>query len=485
MFLYLVNSVHAFIPVSLIAGLLLALWRPVHGRNALGPLLVSLAAGLLAGAVIYPVALGHETVTAARIFLCGGAICAALLNGGTLFLAGRRAGNISRIGLGAALLFTAAMAAVGSFSFLERVYEQALSATTVLNTELILNVGGILAGAFLLAFLLPLTAHLGAKSGREIVSGLLLFASLLLVVQWSAEFLLGLMRLELVELTSIRLSFVAKASKYAHGIPYVLTLLLTLMAEVFFFRRPAIAPHGPGEAGQAEQRKARSRVIFEMRWFRSALATVAFIFAVLLYHDIYASRPPMITPPQYLTPDAAGLMKIKIADVMDGKLHRYAYITDDGHVVRFFLINRSRGQARIGVVYDACMLCGDMGYLQEKNEVICLACNVRIFVPSIGKAGGCNPIPLTHEVDGDQIVVSVEELDKGAHYFSQVVSRQVKDPVTGRELESSKAPFRHQYQGRTYFFESEASGEKFKASPVTYVGEQESRYYRVQGYKES
>ena len=479
---YLVNSVHAFIPVSLLAGLLLALGRPVHGRNLLRPLLVSLAAGLLAGAVIYPVALRQETVTAARAFLDGGAICAALFNGGILLLASRRAGNLSRLGLGGILLFTLSLAAVGSFSFSGRLYEQTLSATTVLNTELILNLGGILTGALLVAFLLPLTAHLGAKSGRKMVSGLLLFASLLLVVHWSAELLLALMRLELVELTSSRLSFVAKTGKYAHAIPYLLTLLLTLLAGISFLRRPATAPPA---AGPAERRKARSLVIAEMRWFRSALATGAVLFAVLLYHDFYASRPPMITPPQYLIPDAAGLIRIKLTEALDGKLHRYAYITDDGHVVRFFLINRARGEARIGVVYDACMLCGDMGYLQEKNEVICLACNVRIFVPSIGKAGGCNPIPLSHTVDGEEVVVSVEELDKGAHYFSQVVSRKVQDPVTGRELESGKAPYRQEYKGRTYFFESEESGEKFRQDPERYVGEQETRYYRVEGFRES
>lgn len=484
MFSFLLSAVHAFIPVALLAGLLLALWRPAQERNALRLLLVSLAAGLVAGGIIYPVAWRQETVTAARAFLFATAIGAALGNTGTLFLAGRRAGNVSRIGLGGALFFTAALAAAGSFSFLGQVYQEALSATTVLNTELILNLGGILAGALLLAFLIPLTAHLGAKSGRKIVSGLILFVSLLLVVAWSAELLLALMRQELVELTSLRLSFVAKTSQYAQAIPYVLAALLTLLAGVFFTRRPAVAPQELAEAGQAARRKARSRVMFEMRWFRSALATVAILFAVLLYHDLYASRPPVISPPHYLTPDADGLMKIKSAEVLDGKLHRYAYISDDGHVVRFFLINRSRGQAKIGVVYDACMLCGDMGYLQEKNEVVCLACNVRIFVPSIGKAGGCNPIPLAHAVDGDQIVVSAWELDKGAHYFSQVVSRKVKDPVTGKELESSKAPFRHQYQGRTYFFESEASGEKFKTAPASYVGEQESRYYRVQGYPE-
>lgn len=482
---YLVTFIHAYIPVSLITGMVFAIWTPVHGRRALRPLLISLAVGLLAGAVVYPVSFRQETVTAARASLYGAAILAALLNGGALILSGRRSRGFSFIGWWGALFFTATLAAVSIFSFLERVYEQALTATTVLNTELILNIGGILAGLFLVVFLIPLTARLATKSGRGIVSGLLLFASFLLVAQWSADVLLALMRLEMVELTSIRLSFVAKAGKYSYVFPYVHALLIATLAIVFLARRPAATPQELAEMEKAERRKAQSRVMFEMRWFKSALASVVAILAVLLYYDVYATRPPKISTPVELTPDATGLIKIKIADFMDGNLHRYSYVTDDGHVVRFFLINRSRGQARIGVVYDACMLCGDMGYVQEKNEVICIACNVRIFIPSIGKAGGCNPIPLVHKVEGEHVVVSVEELDKGARYFSQVVSKKVKDPVTGKELESSKAPFRQEYKGRTYFFESEESGEKFRQAPEKYVGEQETRYERVQGFRES
>ncbi|OGU12423.1 MAG: hypothetical protein A2075_02405 [Geobacteraceae bacterium GWC2_58_44] len=483
---YLVHFIHAFIPVSLMTGMLLALWTPVRGPKTVRPVLVSLAAGLLVGAVAYPVSVRMETLTAARTFLFGAAILAALGNAAALFVSDNRSGALSLVKWGGALFVTAALAAVTSFTFLVHVAEQALSAVTVLNTELILNIGGVLAGFTLIALLIPLTAHLGMKNGGRILSGILLLASLLLCVQWSADVLLGLMRLELIELTSIRLSFVAKVTKYLYILPYLQALLIAALALGFFVRRPAVAAAELAQMQKAERRKARSLVIREMRWFKAALACVGVIFAVCLYFDLYASRPVKISPPTMLTPDAAGLIKIGVDRVKDGKLHRYAIVTDDGHVVRFFLINRSMGLgSKIGVVYDACMLCGDMGYIQEKNEVICIACNVRIFLPSIGKAGGCNPIPLEHKIEADQVLLSVEELDKGAKYFTEVVSRKVKDPVTGKELENTKAPFRHEYKGRTYFFESEESGEKFQKSPESYVGEQQSRYYRVQGFQGS
>lgn len=484
---YLVHFIHAFIPVSLITGMLLALRTPLYGgRKAVRSGGVALAVGLLGGMIIYFVSLRQETATAARTSVYLLAIIAALFNAGVVCLPEKRHRIVAVTGWVAALFFTAALAAVTICSFLAFIAEQALSATTVLNTELILNIGGILTGVVLIAVLIPLTARICTKNGRGIVAGFFLLASALLVAQWSAEVLLGLMRLELIELTSLRLSIVAKVTKYSYLSPYIQMLIITVLSLLFFGNRTVIATQDLAEMQQAERRKARSRVLFEMRWFNSALASVAVILAVLFYYDVHASRPRKITPPVELTPDADGLIKIRIDAVKDGNLHRYSYVTDDGHVVRFFLINRSRGgQNRIGVVYDACMLCGDMGYIREKNEIICIACNVRIFLPSIGKAGGCNPIPLQHKVEAEHVVVGIEELDKGARYFSQVVSRKVKDPVTGRELDNSKAPHRFEFKGRSYFFESGESLEKFKLSPETYVGEQKSRYERVQGFRES
>ena len=160
----------------------------------------------------------------------------------------------------------------------------------------------------------------------------------------------------------------------------------------------------------------------------------------------------------------------------------YAYIADDGHRVRFFLINRyDEKHVKIGVVYDACMICGDAGYIQKGNEVICIACNVRIFVPSIGKAGGCNPIPLLHGEENGEIVISASELEKGAQYFSEVVAIEVIDPVTKQPLINLEAPYQYDFKGKTFFFGSQDSYERFREAPETYAGAVEARYWRVQG----
>jgi uncharacterized membrane protein len=423
MSLYVVNILHVFTPGAVMAGMFVALWKRNEERKAFRSLIICLAAGLLSGMIVYLISFRQDAVTSARIVFHAFGILAVAINAGILILPGNRYRALAGIGWVAALLLTATLFAIAGFSFLALSSEQALSAVVILNTELLLNIGGILAGGSLVAFLIPLTSRLSGKTGRGIVSGVFLFVSAVLAAQWYAEVLLGLMRLEMIEVTSGRLSFVAKTNQYLRLFPYVQVLIITALSLFFFGKRKVFTAPELSGMDKAERRKARSKGLFEMRWFKSALASACVILAVLLYYDLYASRPPRISTPINLRPDAGGLIRVKIDDVKDGDLHRYSYVTADGHVVRFFMINRAKGLNRIAVVYDACMLCGDMGYLQEKDEVICIACNVRIFKPSIGKAGGCNPIPLKHAVEGEHIVVSAEELEKGAQYFSEVMPR--------------------------------------------------------------
>jgi uncharacterized membrane protein len=146
----------------------------------------------------------------------------------------------------------------------------------------------------------------------------------------------------------------------------------------------------------AELRKTKKRILVELRWIKAAIIALIIILSPLLYYDLYASKPPSISTPILLKPDTDDQIKIKIDEVEDGKLHRFSFVSDDNQVIRFFLMNRYQEQTKITSCFDACTMCGDQGYIQDKEYVVCLACNVRIFVPSLGKSGGCNPIPLKH-----------------------------------------------------------------------------------------
>lgn len=93
-----------------------------------------------------------------------------------------------------------------------------------------------------------------------------------------------------------------------------------------------------------------------------------------LWWDLVASQPPRLSEAQPVSLAADGLVHIPLTQVRDGKLHRFVWVADDGKAVRFFVINRYPDKLRFGVVFDACLLCGDQGYVMEGNQVICVAC---------------------------------------------------------------------------------------------------------------
>ncbi|MBI2387809.1 MAG: DUF2318 domain-containing protein [Elusimicrobia bacterium] len=461
----LADVVGAFTPLAFIAGLILAS-RPLRdGRRTSRSALAAVGAGLTAAVPVCALAARGGNLLAARVLLDAAAIVAAFAHAAAFLLPENR-----RIRAGAEVFFLAALAAASMVSFLSLMDERGISSFAVINTELLLNAGAVFFGACLIACLTPVTANAAPKSGNRVIVRCLLAASALVVVPRLADVLLGLMRLKAIEVTGGLLSFAAKTNMFAAAVPY-LQLAMAAGLAAAYARRRSVFPAGELSMSSAQRRQALAVERSEARWVRGSAALVCAALAALLAHDLYAGRPEKITRPVRLEADARGFIRVKTASVADGDLHRFSYVTDDGHVVRFLLIKLEGlvKKSRIGVVYDACVMCGDKGYIQRKREVICLACNVRIFNPSIGKEGGCNPIPLKHAVEGEHVVIAAEELTRGAKHFSQVVSITVKDPVTGKELDSLKAPARHEYRGANYFFESEASQARFMASPEKYA----------------
>ncbi|KGJ06659.1 Uncharacterized membrane protein [Paracoccus halophilus] len=469
MSVYLAQIIASFLPAVLIAGLLFALapgGPGARGWRIVGPALVL---GLAAGWAAHRWALAGGVGVATRSVIEIAAL-AALAAG--LALAGF-ARHRPGLYVAGSIAVAALLAMQGMYAFRAGTEDQVFTSTAVLNTDIILNTAAVLAGAVAMSGLALALAHIGRAVPR-LSAAALLVASALPALAWGADLMLAGLQTGMLAVSSTRISIVAKAGAYDDYLTYALLVLPAVLAAAFWRRTRATVPQAAGN--RAERRKVRARALTEARWMRATLGIAVALVASLLYYDLYASQPPRLSAAAPAVPDSNGEVRIAIDSVADGGLYRYAYITSDGHRVRFFLINLyDADHVRIGVVFDACMICGDTGYIQDGNEVICISCNVRIFVPSIGKAGGCNPIPMDHVVEGSEIVIARAALEDGAMYFSEIVEIEVTDPVTGGTLLNTEAKYRYEFDGRTYFFETSESYETFKASPETYAGSAEAR----------
>jgi uncharacterized membrane protein len=80
----------------------------------------------------------------------------------------------------------------------------------------------------------------------------------------------------------------------------------------------------------------------------------------------------------------------------------------NGTVLRFMVVHQTDGGYVTAL--DACQICGRVGYRQEGQNVICRNCGASIYIPSIGSAGGCNPIPVKSTVAGGEVIVDLSAL---------------------------------------------------------------------------
>ena len=64
----------------------------------------------------------------------------------------------------------------------------------------------------------------------------------------------------------------------------------------------------------------------------------------------------------------------------------------------------------VKTAFDACGICEKTFFYQSGPNVVCSNCSAALFMPSIGQAGGCNPIPLPSSLRDGYLHISAKDL---------------------------------------------------------------------------
>jgi FTR1 family protein len=175
-------------------------------------------------------------------------------------------------------------------------------------------------------------------------------------------------------------------------------------------REPVAVPASP-----AERRKVLWTARRERLWMGAVYAS-SFLFIVMVTAEfVYAKSASKLSPATEVT-FVNGQVSIPLKDVYDGDLHRYS-ASENGATVRFWIYQKPDG--KVATLFDACEICGPVGFYKGPNGVVCKNCAAPINPQSVGMAGGCNPIPLKATVTADAVIVTEAEVAGGAHYFQQ------------------------------------------------------------------
>ena len=115
-----------------------------------------------------------------------------------------------------------------------------------------------------------------------------------------------------------------------------------------------------------------------------------------------------------------GLITYAASLFEDGQARYFKFDdAETGTTIAYFLLKSTDGVIR--AAFDACDVCWPegKGYAQDGSAMVCRNCGRRFESVKINEIqGGCNPAPLSRTIQGDQVVIRVDDLKAGRRYFN-------------------------------------------------------------------
>jgi high-affinity iron transporter len=165
----------------------------------------------------------------------------------------------------------------------------------------------------------------------------------------------------------------------------------------------------------AERRKAAWTARRERLWMASVY-TFSFIFIALVTAEFIYSKSVSALSPATEVAFINGQVIIPLSQVADGDLHRFQ-AKEGSTEIRFWLYQKPDG--KVATVFDACEICGAVGFYKNGNGVVCKNCSAPINPQTVGTAGGCNPVPLKATQTATAIILQEADVAAGGRMFAQ------------------------------------------------------------------
>src|SRR5579863_9339364 len=171
----------------------------------------------------------------------------------------------------------------------------------------------------------------------------------------------------------------------------------------------------PESASPAERRKAAWTARRERLWM-GLVYSFSFVFIAMVTAEfIYSKSVSALSPATEVT-FINGQLSIPLTQIYDGELHRFE-AKESGTEIRFWLYQKPDG--KVATVFDACEICGSVGFYKSANGVVCKNCAAPINPQSVGTAGGCNPVPLKATQTADAVIIEEADIAAGGRMFAQ------------------------------------------------------------------
>ncbi len=156
---------------------------------------------------------------------------------------------------------------------------------------------------------------------------------------------------------------------------------------------------------------------------KNHLPVILVICAVLLggagvYFAINGIGSDAVSSTANLAPKPTGDQVVyQVSQFADGQARHFEFKHKD-LTIRYFILKSSDGIIR--AAFDACDVCwpANKGYYQDGDVMVCRNCGRRFASVLVNEVkGGCNPAPLERSVQGEQLILKVQDILEGKQYF--------------------------------------------------------------------
>lgn len=121
---------------------------------------------------------------------------------------------------------------------------------------------------------------------------------------------------------------------------------------------------------------------------------------------------------QRVSPGRDGLVRVSLDGLQPLQVRFYQFLNAGSQEVHFLVGRDSAGH--VAVAFDANEPCAKAkrGFRAEGEWLVCNKCDKAFRLAEVNAGhGGCNPVPLEHRVDGDELVIAEADILKGWRLF--------------------------------------------------------------------
>jgi uncharacterized membrane protein len=187
-----------------------------------------------------------------------------------------------------------------------------------------------------------------------------------------------------------------------------ITALLLFIPPIYVFIRLLFEPEPVIDTIEIKAEKRKMLAIYISKLIRKGIPVLIALFVlIVMLHAANLAMNPLFDPEPIPVIIEGDRISIPLSDsrgaIDDGRIRKYSF-RDGGSVYRLLVLMRPDGN--MVATLDACEICPPTGYVQRGEHVICKYCGTPIPIQSLGEPGGCNPIPLDTQRDGDALIIS-------------------------------------------------------------------------------